>query len=96
MVETGSIGAMSMQADLTGGEHSVPGTEEGSLLPGERDDTDFREDAQHWVTVYEAMVTHARELAADGGGLDAALTTSLARYQRRLEFWRKRLHDLSR
>lgn len=70
-------------------------TDEAALLPGECSDTSFRGDAEHWVTVYEEMVQHAQELAAAGDGLEPALTRSVCRYRERLEFWRRRLRELT-
>lgn len=85
----------SLQADRTDGERPALETEESALLPGECDDTNFRDDAQHWVTVYEEMVSHARDLVSAGDGLESALTESLARYRQRLEFWQRRLRELT-
>ena len=85
----------SLQTDRTDGERPAPETDESALLPGECDDTNFRDDAQHWVSVYEAMVSHARDLASAGDGLESALTESLARYRQRLEFWQQRLRELT-
>jgi len=41
------------------------------------------------------MVSHARDLASAGDGLESALTESLARYRQRLEFWQQRLRELT-
>ena len=92
---SGSNPIESLQTDRTDGEGPPPGTEESALLPGESDDTSFRDDAQHWVSVYEAMVSHARDLASAGDGLESALTESLTRYRQRLEFWQQRLRELT-
>lgn len=63
------------------------------LFPGEWQDSPFREDAEHWVATYEALVIRAGELAAAADGSRDAVVAAQRRYQRRLEFWRRRLEE---
>ena len=55
------------------------------LLPGELPDTCFLEDAEHWLTVYAELMHFAVEFE---------LESSVALYERRLRFWRRRHLDL--
>lgn len=56
------------------------------LLPGEMADSRLRDDAEHWIAVYEELIGFLRgSEAADG---------QLARYHRRLTFWRHRRDQL--
>lgn len=68
---------------------------DGPLLPGEWTETNFRGDAEHWVRVYEELVSTVIELAAADGAPKAAYLATERRYRRRLEFWQLRLRELS-
>lgn len=60
------------------------------LLPGEEADSEYRDDAEHWIRVYDELLTSAGELARDANGARAALEAAQERYRRRLAFWRQR------
>lgn len=57
------------------------------LLPGELPDSGYREDAEHWLSVYSELLCLATELG---------LTSHAERYGRRLRFWQARLQELGR
>jgi hypothetical protein len=57
------------------------------VLPGELPDSDVREDAEHWAAVYEELIGFLLGSHARAG--------TLARYHRRLTFWRQRLDQLA-
>ncbi|MBO0686150.1 MAG: hypothetical protein J2P45_23625 [Candidatus Dormibacteraeota bacterium] len=63
---------------------------QGDLLPGERPDTCYLDDAEHWAAVY----TELTELFLGHPGWESS-RQMLDRYERRLAFWRSRLEELS-
>ena len=68
-----------------GYELDRPGRE--AVLPGEMPDSDVRDDAEHWVAVYEELIGFlVGSQAADG---------ALPRYRHRLSFWRSRRDQLA-
>lgn len=78
----------------TGREEGERKVEEAPLFPGERQDSPFREDAEHWVAVYQELVVRAGELAATANGSHGALQKAQQRYRRRLAFWLQRLDEM--
>lgn len=60
------------------------------LLPGESAGSDRLDDALHWTAVYAELTGFLLEIE---DGLPAPDVT-LARYLRRLDFWRDRLTEL--
>jgi hypothetical protein len=81
------------------------------LLPAEDPDTSLVEDAEHWVRVYDELVSGKREIlrvvrekvgnvSADArreiNQTDSViLEEELERFERRLSFWRARHRELS-
>jgi|SRR5437879_3114719 len=81
------------------------------LLPAEDPDTSLVEDAEHWMRVYEELVSGKQEIlhvlakSATNAGVEArteleqtdsvTLNEELERFERRLSFWRGRYHELS-
>jgi hypothetical protein len=63
------------------------------LLPGEEADSEYRDDAEHWIRVYEELLASAGELAANANGARGALEAAQGRYRRRLAFWRRRAQE---
>ncbi|MGH7902712.1 MAG: hypothetical protein ACREPA_01120 [Candidatus Dormibacteraceae bacterium] len=78
---------------------ATQGNAEGDeLMPGERPDSPYREDAEHWVRVYDQLVRGTRALLlvewAPGRRRSPEATVlkdRLARYRRRLSYWRRRM-----
>lgn len=85
-------------------------TEEEYLLEGERPDTPHVEDVRHWITIYaELLAFSERALARTRQSMarmspsarteiaatdERMLVQHLARLQRRIAFWRRRLSEL--
>jgi hypothetical protein len=59
------------------------------LLAGEVEDTDSLQDAEHWAAVYEELTGFLLEVEID-------VSDTLARFQARLEHWRRRREELGR
>jgi hypothetical protein len=80
------------------------------LLQGENPDTDYPDDARHWLAVYKEllgfkhdMIGQLRDRLADLSesarteveGTDIPVMQSEAsRFERRLDFWKERLQEL--
>jgi hypothetical protein len=74
-----------------------PKDDDMELLPGEDPSQPTAEDAEHWVQVYQELVTVVDNLLADprtkAASVDeAALGKQRAHYGRRLAWWRARLN----
>ena len=70
----------------------------GRLMPGERPDSPYPEDAEHWARVYDQLLRGAEALLVAGwspesGGPPAELRSRAARYRRRLAYWRRRVRS---
>lgn len=81
------------------------------LLQGEDPSSLHRDDAEHWVTVYEEMLRYKSVLVRDTEAQMAEMTEAArveirdtdyvimrnerARFERRLAFWAQRLEELS-
>ncbi|MBV8528893.1 MAG: hypothetical protein JOZ75_11295 [Candidatus Dormibacteraeota bacterium] len=86
---------MAMGADRADGDSRERAGETSPLLPGEWCETTFRDDAEHWVSVYEELVDDAAGLAASAEGVSTPLDAVVSRYRCRLKFWRRRLAELT-
>jgi hypothetical protein len=53
------------------------------LLPGEQPDSGLRDDAEHWIAVYEELTNFLLDALPD-------VPDALERYRGRLEYWRRR------
>ena len=57
--------------------------ETAPLLPGEQPDSGLRDDAEHWIAVYEELTNFLLDALPD-------VPDALERYRGRLEYWRRR------
>jgi len=85
--------------------------DQSRLLPAEDPETSLVEDAEHWMRVYEELVTGKHEIldvlaeSATNASAEArteleqtdsvTLHEELERFERRLSFWRARYQELS-
>jgi hypothetical protein len=86
---------MERVAEVTRSGSSEPVEGEGpiaddALLPGESLCSDRLDDAVHWEAVYAELTRFLLELEGGSPGM----TATLARFRRRLEYWRGRGVDL--
>ncbi|HXM55054.1 MAG TPA: hypothetical protein VOB72_06660 [Candidatus Dormibacteraeota bacterium] len=58
------------------------------LLPGEPFDSDFLDDVEHWLSVYEELTNFVREAELD-------LVRWVQRYEQRLVHWQRRHDELA-
>ena len=86
--------------------------EPGRLLPGEDPSSRRVDDAEHWIGVYEELLSFKSTLLRETEARLAEMTEPVraeimdtdyvimrserARFQRRLDFWTRRLADVSR
>ncbi|GAC1344521.1 MAG: hypothetical protein NVSMB29_18200 [Candidatus Dormibacteria bacterium] len=91
-------------------EAALEAVDPDRLLHGEDPSSRHRDDAEHWVTVYEELLRYKRMLVRDTESRMAEMTEAArveitdtdyvimrnerARFERRLAFWTNRLEQL--
>jgi len=106
-----AAGAAGVPDDAEAADAALDAVEPERLLNGEREDTQYLDDAEHWAKVYAELLDFKRALLAvahdrvasmnEAAGAEVEATdlkilkAEADRFERRLRFWRDRIRLLA-